>query len=534
MSKASTLDSLLSDFKLKLSNKQWRMENLYLILDEDGEIIPFKMRGEQAQFMADRHNRNMVPKARKLGMSTFIVIDNGDECLFRKNTRAGIIDLTEADACDKLDIFRIAWNNGPRHPDKNIAALWEWMHEACPLTTDSQKRLAWLNGSIFTAGTSYTGKTPQRLHISEYGSIAAQDPKKATRIKTGSMNSVPRDGIIDIETTMEGGRFGECYATFKEALDMEGKELTELDWRMHFFPWYNHPTYMLAGKEPQKDETREYFAKIKKDHGLDISTDRQAFWEKKRITNGDSQWQQFPTVIEECDKHSVAGQIYPEMTRLRAAGRVREFEPERGLPLVTAWDLGSSDNTAGWLIQPAGKDDNVLAWTSGEGEGAAGIAEVVRAWETTHGEISIHLVPHDANITDKGSGKTFVHWLIQCGIPQSKIVVVPRIPDKWVGIEEVRQVLPNCWFHSRADKEVITQSGAKLPSGVGRLEGYRKRPETTQGVISVEPLHDLCSHTADAFRTYAEGKSRGLLDNIMGNSAAMSPVVIKAGYKGRR
>ncbi len=92
-----------------LGDKRWRLNNLMLILpedDEDGGLIPFVMRAEQEQFLRERHNRNFVPKARKLGMSTLIVLDNLDEALTVPNTHCAIVDYREDDALKKLDIAR--------------------------------------------------------------------------------------------------------------------------------------------------------------------------------------------------------------------------------------------------------------------------------------------------------------------------------------------------------------------------------------------------------------------------------------------
>jgi hypothetical protein len=514
-----------------LSSKAWRMANLYLILPEEGkEPEPLRMRDEQTKFIANRHNRNFVPKARKLGMSTVIVIDAGDECVFNPNYSAGIIDLAEKDAFDKLQMFRLAWENGPSHPDPHIAALWSMIHKANPLTRDRDGRLEWSNGSAFAAGTSYVGKTPQRLHISEYGPISAKFPAKAAAIKRGSINSVPPDGIIDIETTMEGGQFGECYSFFRLALESEGKPLTKLDWKLHFFPWWGHPSYVLKGAVPAKGDTVAYFEKIEKEKGISIPLERQAWYEKKATEQGDDVFQQFPTIIEECDRQIVPGQIYPEMKAARSEGRVTKFNPEKGYPVFTSWDLGSSDNMAGWLVQPAGKDHNLLRWCAGEGAGAAGVAEVVREWERSFGQIAGHLVPHDANLTDKGSGKTFVAQLVECGIPRSSIIVVPRIPDLWVGIGEVRRILSNCWFHSDCDVAISTETGAKLPSGVGRLEGYRKKIDKSTGILRDVPVHDVCSHTADALRTYAEALSRDLI--VANVPARRDRVEVLSGFRG--
>lgn len=522
-----------ADITALLSNRWWRLENLYLIINEDGDIEPWVMRDEQREFLRDRHTRNFIPKARKLGISTAAVLSNGDECVMNGTFKAGIIDITEKDAWDKLDMFRFAWNQGPFHPRPEIAAVWKLIHASNPLVSDSAGKMEWKNESSFTAGVSYTGKTPQRLHISEYGPISAQNPRKADKIKRGSINAAPLSAIIDIETTMEGGRYGACYGFFKLAKDATGKALSAADWKLFFFPWYNHPSYRLPGQRAHNHETLEYFRKLEEEHGLSIPDERQAFYEAKKREQGDDIYTQFPSVVSECDRLIVPGQIFPEMTALRARGQVTDFQQEPGLPLFTSWDLGSSDNIAGSLIQPAGKAHNVLDWTAGEGKGAPAVAEVIRRWEAQYGVIAGNLLPHDAEITDKGSGKTYVQQLIECGIQQNKITVVPRIPDKWVGINEVRRLLPNFWFHARTDKPLMTETGDKLPSAVERMEGYRKAIDHSTGVAKPYPVGDICSHYADSVRTYAEALSRSLVvAHVETYDRAETEVV--TGYRGRR
>jgi hypothetical protein len=505
------MDPLIKAVIERMSDPWWRLENLYQILDEDGRTVPLKLRDEQREYLENRHTRNFVPKARKLGMSTAIVIANGDACMTTADFRAGIIDLKEADAFEKLEIFRFAWNNGPLHPDPAIAALWKMIHQGNPLVVDSKGKMEWANGASYTAGTSYVGKTPQALHISEYGPISARFPSVASAIKRGSMNAVPPDGIVDIETTMEGGRDGECYKIFKLALESAGKPLTKLDWKLHFFSWLRHPSYVLPGCAPSRADVIKYFAEIREKHGIEVPLERQAWYERKSLEQGDEMWQQFPTVIDEVDRLVVPGQIYPEMKTIRTKGHVCEFEAERGVPIYSCWDLGSSDNSAGWAVQPAGKAHNLLAWSAGEGKGAPGVAAVIREWEAMLGPFAGHFLPHDCEITDKGSGKTYVQQLVECGIPRAKIIVVPRIRDVWVGIGEVRKILPHCWFHARCDEPMRSEDGSELPSGVARLEAYRKKIERSTGILRDTPVGDYCSHTADALRTYAEALSRDLV-----------------------
>ena len=71
-----------------------------------------------------------------------------------------------------------------------------------------------------------------------------------------------------------------------------------------------------------------------------------------------------------------------------------------------------------------------------------------------------------------------------------EITVVPKlsVPD---GIQAVRQLLPRCWFDH------------KVKSGLDALRNYRRVFDEKRNVFYDTPLHDWCSHGADAFRYLA-------------------------------
>lgn len=498
-----TGDPLLN---IALTDRAWRLDNLYLVLTEGASIEPFVARPEQREFRDRQHNCNFIPKARKLGMSTEIVIENLDACLFNENFRAAIVDKGEEDAWDKLGIARLAWKNGPSHPDPVIAQIWRILHEETPLIADSNSELAWSNGSRFEAGVSFTGGTLQSLHVSELGPIAAQRPAKAEEIRRGSMNAVVQNGVKNIETTMEGGRMGVCFDYFELALGTGNRDdLEKSEWRLHFFSWLRHPDYFLKNRKPHNAETIKYFRELTEKHGdsfeklygwREVPLEKQAWWESKRRELKDDIYQQFPTVVEECVRTVVAGQIYPEIISLRAQGRCsKEFNPDHGIPICTYWDLGAGANLAGWLIQKSGKDINILDWAWGEGKGAGYMAEVIRAWARLYGPIACNFLPHDAEVTDKGSGKTYKSQLIESGVSNREVRVVPRVRQVWDGIEEVRKRIMRMWFHPRTDEKVKSPSGTDLPGGLGRVENYRMTPTTSSGVIKGTPFPDICSHT---------------------------------------
>jgi len=101
-----------------------------------------------------------------------------------------------------------------------------------------------------------------------------------------------------------------------------------------------------------------------------------------------------------------------------------------------------------------------------------------------------HLLPHDAEVRELGSGLSRVETLRSLG-------VAPRVlrPDKLEdGINAVRNLLPRCWFDA-----------TKCMRGIEALRQYRREYDERLRAFSARPLHDWTSHAADAFRYLAMG-----------------------------
>lgn len=74
--------------------------------------------------------------------------------------------------------------------------------------------------------------------------------------------------------------------------------------------------------------------------------------------------------------------------------------------------------------------------------------------------------------------------------------VVPKLGvDE--GIEQAREILPNCAFDE-----------AKCSEGIAALESYRKEWDDKRGCWKDKPLHDWSSHPADGFRYFAVAMAR--------------------------
>jgi phage terminase large subunit len=100
-----------------------------------------------------------------------------------------------------------------------------------------------------------------------------------------------------------------------------------------------------------------------------------------------------------------------------------------------------------------------------------------------------HIFPHDANARDRG-GFTFVQQARGIGI--NGLVLEPHTLIQ--GINLVRTTFSKCWFDQTKCKE-----------GLKNLENYKKKWSPSLVGWMSDPVHDSCSHAADAFRYMCAG-----------------------------
>lgn len=209
---------------------------------------------------------------------------------------------------------------------------------------------------------------------------------------------------------------------------------------------------------------------------------------------------------------SVANAIYgQDMDLLRKEGRLKLLALDRTCPIDLFWDIGYSDYTAIWPAQLAARDILLQDYFCHSGQPVSYYADKVRAWEQAWGmQVRCHYVPHDAGHHDKGSGKTYVEHMQDAGL--TRIKVVPRTPDLWTGINNLRKLFPRIYINSTTCGKSWTLGEMEMPSGIDCLDYYSKREDSTSGFIKDEPVHDQYSHGASALRTMAEAHDRGMID----------------------
>jgi hypothetical protein len=258
------------------------------------------MNADQERFIADRHGFDIVLKARQKGFTTVIQLDMLDDCLFVPNTAAGVIAHNLTDAR----------HSSPTRSSLLTMACRQSFREIVSATNDTVRSLKFSNGSSIRVGTSLRSGTLQRLHVSEYGKLCAKFPEKAREVKSGAFNTVQVGQCITVESTAEG-HAGHFYEITKAAQDRmkEGRELTELDFKFHFAPWFTSPEYVLEGDVTETTQQTEYFAKLEAATGITLSREQRNWYIKKAEQQGGDMKREYPSTPEEAFEASIEGRL---------------------------------------------------------------------------------------------------------------------------------------------------------------------------------------------------------------------------------
>lgn len=160
------------------------------------------------------------------------------------------------------------------------------------------------------------------------------------------------------------------------------------------------------------------------------------------------------------------------------------FEPTA--QVYTAWDLGIRDATAIWFAQVIGREIRIIDYYESSG---VDLGHYVREIANKPYLYAGHIVPHDAQAKELGTGKSRLEVLESLGLKNLTIAPMHRVED---GINAVRTIIPRCWFDAR-----------KCARGIDALKLYRAEYDDKLQALKPRPVHDWASHAADAFRYLA-------------------------------
>lgn len=239
---------------IELESPNWRVENLYSIVDKDGNTVPFQRNNIQRMITKSRKSRKMILKARQFGVSTGCIIELFDWTIFNRNANACIL-AHEQDSIKKL--FRIVQRAYKFLPDQ--------LKPRVDRGGGSKYELYFpdINSRIYCDLES-RGDTIGRLHVSE-----AAFMKDSSKLKS-TLQAVPiTTGVVTIETTANG-MANHFYDMWSD---------TDSIYEKLFYPWYIFPEYTLPvnGKMILSDEEILLVKKAKKLFGVTITNGQIAF-----------------------------------------------------------------------------------------------------------------------------------------------------------------------------------------------------------------------------------------------------------------
>src|SRR4026209_2801348 len=128
----------------QLTDRCWRLNNLYTIQTKEGHKVPFRLNWAQTELLSSLHECNLILKARQLGFTTFIQFFMLDACLFNSNIRAGTI-------AHRLDDALVIFRDKVKFPYDNLPDM---LKAARPFVRDSADELVFANNSSIRVSTS--------------------------------------------------------------------------------------------------------------------------------------------------------------------------------------------------------------------------------------------------------------------------------------------------------------------------------------------------------------------------------------------
>lgn len=465
-------------------SKVWRLNHLYRIIDKNGNSVPFKLNKVQRQVVEDPHRRKLVLKARQLGMSTLSVLDMLDDTLFTPNLATGIVSYSLEHA---------------QHIFKRIIghALDTFLPQLIPnlgIKSRSAREISFENGSFLRVDTTLRGSTYQNVLVSEFGKTCARTPMKAEEVITGTLNTIPLDGKVIIESTGEGmdGYFADMCLTANANKD---KPLTKMDYKLLFFPWYDEEGYRLQEEVQYDVELIDYFKSLEENDCIKLDKQQRNWYALQRKVLGDKIKQEFPSTVQEAFMSRSDAYYFAEHIE-------KAYQENRCLytsiydalmPVYVSMDIGVNDLTVIIFFQVVHGEIRIIDYYEDNNKGVDFYAK--HLLQDRNYLYHTIFLPHDStkrdpldvvNSYEKEFRKLFSGT-------NTKFLVLPRT-DKQELIHYAKNKFNRCVFNVNKVKPLLDQ-----------LSKYRKRWHEPTGHYLEEPQpKQLPGHYADAFQYMAQ------------------------------
>jgi len=259
----------------KFKSKDWRLNNLYKIIDKDAKLVRFREFPIQREVRLAKGRIKQVLKARQMGITAGATIDLLDDTIWTPNKTTMVLAHKRGDLDKIFQKVRIAYKE--MHPsikpviDRGGGSKYEM-------------RFPEINSKIFI-DIENRGDTIHRLHVSEYAFV---DPERLR----ATLGAVVPTAQICYEST-PNGMSGDFYQHWVNPHSTRTKL---------FFPWFFQPEYQVDGSHIKKytADEKDLIRDAKNNYGIAIGK-HQIAWRRVQIQeNGEMFFQEFPENDIQC------------------------------------------------------------------------------------------------------------------------------------------------------------------------------------------------------------------------------------------
>ena len=253
--------------------------SLLKVRGRDGVMVPLKANRAQAEFEARRGQRNVVLKARQMGISTWVA----GRLFLKTITVPGTLSVQVAHTQEAAEaIFQMA--------HRFLALLPEFLREGALETSKANAREIHFRRldsgfRVESAGDPNAGRglTITNLHCSE----VARWPGDAGAVLQGLQAALAPGGELVLESTPQGAQ-GCFWEQWRRA--------AETGMVQHFFPWWWEPSYV--GTAVAEDALDEEERQLRAEHGL--SLEQMGYRRMLRAGFRELAGQEFAEDVESC------------------------------------------------------------------------------------------------------------------------------------------------------------------------------------------------------------------------------------------
>jgi hypothetical protein len=314
-----------AELELRRRRRQREIPNNLILLDKNVQPALYRPNAVQRELLDTLTGRDLVLKARQLGVSTAIQAD----MFIAAVTRTVLCATLSHDDESTQKLRRMAdrfWSELPLElrPRRGIA------NATTTTYPDTRSEV-----TIITAGSPNKGRGGTYTYV--HGSEVAFW-KDAQALMSGVLQGVPAHGRIVLESTPNGAQ-GWFYERCMEALDGDTR------WKLHFFPWWHDEGYRIPGAQVERLTNEEEFLKSE----YDLSDEQIAWRRQKQRELGPLFVQEYPEDPRSCFITSGAGFFGPLHDVFAAS---ESTEPRPGMRYVAGLDWGQAqDYTALSIVE---------------------------------------------------------------------------------------------------------------------------------------------------------------------------------------